>query len=231
MPRKRRFYQPGVPVHVFQRGYNRQPVFFDDEDYLAYLRLLKASADALGCLIHAYVLMTNHVHLLVTPKAENDVSLLFQNIGRHFVPYINKAYQRSGSLWEGRHKGNILESEVYFLTCMRYIEMNPVRAGMVGHAAMYRWSSYAANAQGIDNAIIKPHQLYVGLGKTPEARKVAYRALFATAILPDELELISASLHSGTPLGNDRFKQQIESVLGCSVGFSKRGRPLKNREC
>ncbi len=225
MPRKRRFYLPGVPAHVFQRGYNRQPVFFDDQDYLTYLRFLKASADALGCLVHAYVLMTNHVHLLVTPKAEDDVSLLFQNIGRHFVPYINKTYQRSGSLWEGRHKGNVLESEAYFLACMRYIEMNPVRAGMVRHCAMYRWSSYAANAQGIDNAIIQPHQLYVGLGKTPEARQVAYQALFATSIQSDELELISASLHSGTPLGNERFKQQIESVLGCSVGFNKRGRP------
>ncbi len=230
MPRKRRFYLPGVPVHAFQRGYNRQPIFFDDQDYLAYLRFLKASADALGCLVHAYVLMTNHVHLLVTPKAENDVSLLFQNIGRHFVPYINKTYQRSGSLWEGRHKGNILESEDYFLICMRYIEMNPVRAGMVEHPAQYRWSSYAANAQGVDNAIIQPHQLYVGLDTTPEARQTAYRALFATSIHSDELELIRASLHSGTPLGNDRFKQQIESVVGCRVGFSKRGRPL-NRDC
>jgi len=115
MPRKRRFYLPGVPVHVFQRGYNKQPVFFDDQDYLAYLCFLKASADAPGCLVHAYVLMTNHVHLLVTPKAENDVRLLFQNIGRHFVPYINKTYQRSGSLWKGRHKGNIWNHR--FISC------------------------------------------------------------------------------------------------------------------
>jgi len=226
MPRKRRFYQPGVPVHVFQRGHNREAVFFDDQDYLAYLRFLKASADALGCLIHAYVLMTNHVHLLVSPTAANDISLLFQGIGRHFVPYINKTYQRRGSLWEGRHKGHILASEDYFLTCMRYIEMNPVRTGMVDHPAQYRWSSYAANAQGIDNAIIQPHELYLLLGKSPEARQAAYRGLFEKAINPDELDLVRASLHSGTPLGNDRFKQQIESVIGCTVGFSKRGRPL-----
>ena len=226
MPRKRRFYQPGVPVHVFQRGHNKAAVFFDDQDYLAYLRFLKASADALGCLVHAYVLMTNHVHLLITPMAANDISFLFQGIGRHFVPYINKTYQRRGSLWEGRHKGHILESEDYFLICMRYIEMNPVRAGMVEHPAQYRWSSYAANAQGIDNAIIQPHEVYLSLGKTPEARQAAYRGLFTTAIHPDELELIRASLHSGTPLGNDRFKQQIESVVGSSVGFSQRGRPL-----
>lgn len=226
MPRKRRFYQPGVPVHVFQGGYNREPVFSDDGDYLAYLRFLKASADAHGCLVHAYVLMTNHVHLLVTPKTTDSISLLFQSIGRHFVPYINKTYQRRGSVWEGRHKGNILEPEAYFLICMRYIEMNPVRAGMVEYPAQYRWSSYAANAQGIDNAIIRPHELYLALDKTIETRQAAYRGLFATSIQPDDLELIRASLHSGTPLGNDLFKQQIESVLGCSVGFSKRGRPL-----
>lgn len=229
MPRKRRFYQPGVPVHVFQRGHNRGPVFFDDQDYLAYLRFLKASADALGCLIHAYVLMTNHVHLLVTPRAANDISLLFQGIGRHFVPYINKTYQRRGSLWEGRHKGHILESENYFLICMRYIEMNPVRAGMVEHPAQYRWSSYAANARGIDNAIIQPHELYLSLGKTPEARQAAYQGLFEMTINLDELELICASLHSGTPLGNDRFKRRIESAVGGAVGFSKRGRPLNSK--
>ena len=213
-------------MHVFQRGHNREPVFYDDQDYLAYLRFLKVSADALGCLIHAHVLMTNHVHLLVTPAAANDISSLFQGIGRHFVPYINNAYQRRGSLWEGRHKGHILETEAYFMICMRYIEMNPVRAGMVEHPGQYRWSSYAANAQGIDNAIIQPHELYLSLGKSSEARQAAYRGLFATAINPDELDLIRACLHSGTPLGNDRFKKKIESVVGGTVGFSKRGRPL-----
>ena len=152
------------------------------------------------------------------------ISLLFQGVGRHFVPYINKAYQRRGSLWEGRHKGHILDSEAYYMICMRYIEMNPVRAGMVDHPAQYRWSSYVANAQGIDNAIIRPHELYLSLGKSPEARQAAYRGLFATATNPDELDLIRASLHSGTPLGNDRFIQQIESAVGGTVGFSKRGR-------
>jgi putative transposase len=226
MPRKRRFYQPGVPVHVFQRGHNKEPIFFDEKDYLAYLRFLKASADALKCLIHAYVLMTNHVHLLMTPKASNDISRLLQGIGRRFVPYINKTYQRRGGLWEGRHKGHILEAEDYFLICMRYIELNPVRAGMVEHPAQYRWSSYAANARGIDNAIIQPHKLYLSLGKTPVVRQAAYRELFETPIHSDKLDLIRASLHSGTPLGNDRFKKQIESVIGTSVGYSKRGRPL-----
>jgi putative transposase len=225
MPRKKRFYQPGIPAHVFQRGHNREAVFFDDQDYLAYLRFLKASADALGCVIHAYVLMINHVHLLVTPRTANDIGLLFQGIGRYFVPYMNKTYQRRGTLWEGRHKGHILQSEDYFLVCMRYIEMNPVRAGMVEHPGQYRWSSYAANAQGTDNAILQPHEIYLSLGKTPEARQTAYRSLFSTDANSNELELIRASLHSGTPLGNDRFKRRVESIVGGTVGFSKRGRP------
>lgn len=227
MPRKRRFYLPGLPVHAFQRGHNRQPVFFDDQDYLAYLRFVKAAADSLGCLVHAYVLMTNHVHLLITPKAAKDISLLFQDIGRHYVPYINKTYQRKGSLWEGRHKGHILESERYFLTCMRYIEMNPVRAGMVEQPAQYRWSSYAANAQGIDNAILQPHELYLSLGNSSAERETVYRGLFADVICLDELDLIRSSLHSGTPLGNDRFKQRIESIVGGSVGYNRRGRPSR----
>ncbi len=228
MPRKPRFYQPGMPVHVFQRGHNKEPVFFNDEDYLVYLRLLKESAEACGCLVHAYVLMTNHVHLLVTPESTTAISTLFQSIGRHFVPYMNKAYHRRGSLWEGRHKGNIIESEAYFLSCMRYIEMNPVRAGMVDHPAKYRWSSYASNAQGVDNAIIRMHEQYLALGITPEDRQAAYRGLFAIKTDANELEMIRASLYSGTPLGNECFKKQIEVRTGRKVGVIKPGRPCQS---
>lgn len=173
------------------------------------------------------MLMTNHVHLLVTPGTANAISLLIQDIGRYFVPYINKTYQRRGSLWEGRHKSHILESEVYFLTCMRYIEINPVRAAMVDHPAKCRWSSYAANAQGVSNAVIQPHALYLALGSTPLARQAVYRGLFEKSITPDEIDLIRASLHSGTQLGNDRFKQHIASAIGCTVGFTRRGQPAR----
>jgi putative transposase len=229
MPRKPRFYQPGMPVHAFQRGHNKEPVFFNDEDYLVYLRLLKESAEGCGCLVHAYVLMTNHVHLLVTPESTTAISTLFQSIGRHFVPYMNKAYQRRGSLWEGRHKGNIIESEGYFLSCMRYIEMNPVRAGMVDHPAKYRWSSYAANALGVDNAIIQLHEQYLALGGTPEHRQAAYRGLFAIKTAAHELDMIRASLYSGTPLGNECFKRQIEVMTGRKVGLIKPGRPCQSK--
>lgn len=228
MPRKPRFYQPGIPVHLFQRGHNKEPVFFDDEDYLVYLRFLRESADACGCLVHAYVLMTNHVHLLVTPESSTAISTLFQGIGRHYVPYMNKTYKRRGSLWEGRHKGNIIESEAYFLICMRYIEMNPVRSGMVDHPAKYRWSSYAVNAQGVDNAVIRAHEQYLALGKTSEARQVAYRGLFEIKADADEMEIIRASLSSGTPLGNECFKKQVEAMAGRKVGLIKPGRPRQS---
>ncbi|NOQ36393.1 MAG: transposase [Methylococcaceae bacterium] len=226
MPRKPRFYQAGVPVHAFQRGHNKEAVFFDDEDYLVYLRCLKESSDKYGCHIHAYVLMTNHVHLLLTPEKSDSISLLFQNIGRHFVPYINKTYQRRGSLWEGRHKGNIIDTENYLFACMRYIEMNPVRANMVNHPAKYRWSSYAANSQGIDNAIIHKHPQYQALALTPAEQQQAYQALFDVKTDKEELELIRSSLHSGTPLGSDKFKQQIEISLGRKVGKNTKGRPI-----
>ena len=199
-------------------------------NYIKYSWVLNwelLTSDALGCLIHAYVLMTNHVHLLATPKAPNDISLLFQGIGRHFVPYINKTYQRRGSLWEGRYKSNLIDAEDYFLICMRYIEMNPVRAGMVDHPENYRWSSYATNALGMDNAVVKPHPLYLALGNNAETRLTAYQELFAQAKPEPGLESIRTSLHSGTPLGSDCFKTQVEAALGCSVGYGKRGRPKK----
>jgi putative transposase len=227
MPRKPRFYQPSLPVHVFQRGHNKEPIFFETEDYLTYLRILKESAEACGCLIHTYVLMTNHVHLLVTPESSTAISTLFQSIGRHYVPYINKTYQRKGSLWEGRHKGNIIESEAYFLICMRYIEMNPVRAGMVDHPAKYRWSSYAANAQGIDNTVIQFHEQYLALGNNPESRQSGYCGLFEITADADELTIIRASLSSGTPLGNACFKKQIEVMTGRKIGLIKPGRPCQ----
>ncbi|MDX8380293.1 MAG: transposase [Gallionella sp.] len=139
MPRKPRFYLPGAPVHAVQRGHNRSAVFFDDLDYLEYLSCLKRAADDCDCKIHAYVLMTNHVHLLLTPKCADSLGRLFQSLGRHYVRYVNETYHRHGGLWAGRYKCNVIESQVYFLSCMRYIEMNLVRAGLVEHLAKYRW--------------------------------------------------------------------------------------------
>lgn len=230
MPRKPRFYLPELPVHVFQRGHNKEPVFFDDEDYLVYLRYLKAAADQFDCAIHAYVLMTNHVHFLLTPQATNSISLLFQGVGRHYVPYINKRYGRRGSLWEGRHKSCVIGSERYFLACMRYIECNPVRAGMVEHPTQYRWSSYASNALGSENAVLKAHAIYASLGDSAILRARNYKALFDDLPTAVDLDMIRSSLHSGTPIGNDKFKAHIALATGFKVGFAKVGRPKKSLE-
>ena len=227
MPRKPRFYMPGVPVHAVQRGHNKSATFFDDFDYLEYLRCLKQASDSCGCAIHAYVLMTNHVHLLMTPEDPASVSRLFQGLGRHYVRYINETYGLRGSLWEGRYKSTIVQTQTYLLTCQRYIEMNPVRAGLVDHPAKYRWSSYSANALGGSNSILSKHAEYQLLGRSPEDRVSTYKRFFDTALGGDEIALQRSALQTGTPLGNDRFRSQIEAVSGRKVGFLRRGRPKK----
>lgn len=227
MPRKPRFYMPGAPVHALQRGHNKSAVFFDDFDYLEYLRCLKQASDACGCAVHAYVLMTNHVHLLMTPEDPASISRLFQGLGRHYVRYINETYDRRGSLWEGRYKSTIVQSQTHLLTCQRYIEMNPVRAGMVDHPAKYRWSSYSANALGVSNSILSKHTEYQLLGRSPEDRQSAYGGLFDTTLGVEEIELHRTALQTGTPLGNDRFRARIEAVSGRKIGFLRRGRPKK----
>ncbi len=227
MPRKPRFFLPRVPVHVVQRGHNRSAVFFDDFDYLEYLRCLKQAVDSCGCAVHAYVLMTNHIHILLTPERKDSVGCLFQSIGRHYVRYINSTYQRHGGLWEGRYKANIIDSQRYLFSCMRYIELNPVRAGMVSHPAEYRWSSYAANALGTSNAILSAQYEYTKLGSTADERQSVYRGLIGRDKCTDDLEILRSALQTGTPIGNDKFIAEIETTLGVKVGFAHPGRPRK----
>jgi len=225
MSRKPRFFIPGVPIHAIQRGNNRQAIFFEQADYRWYLNWLKVAADKYHCQIHAYVLMTNHVHLLVTPGNSDSLGRLFQYVGRYYVSYINKTYGRTGTLWEGRYKANIIDQESYLLNCYRYIELNPVRAGMVDIPENYPWSSYRVNAlQGVDS-LLRPHQIYLQMGKIESVRKLAYRNLFKTDLDITVLDDFRACLQSGTPLGSEKFKDKIESVLKTSVGQVKRGRP------
>lgn len=227
MPRKPRFYLPGVPAHIVQRGNNRQPVFFSHKDYEAYLRWLKEACERHGCVIHAYVLMTNHVHLLMTPEQQDSISRVIQFVGRNYVTYINNLYGRSGTLWEGRHKGNVIEDSTYLLVCMRYIELNPVRAGMTETPGEYRWSSYLDNAFGKKRGLLTRHRLYSKLGNTDEARQHAYRELFSNTLESNQLHQLRAAVQTGTPLGNDRFREQIERTTGVRPGQLRRGRPSK----
>ena len=225
MPRKPRFYLPAAPAHIVQRGNCRQATFFADEDCLTYLGWLRDGSRLHGCAVHAYVLMTNHVHLLVTPQQADSISKLIQFVGRHYVTYVNHRYAKSGTLWEGRHKGSVISSDDYLLACMRYIELNPVRAGMVAAPGDYRWSSHCANASGDPDDGLTPHPLYRGLGQTAPSRGHAYRELFRTALDPEQIHAIRTTVQTGTPLGNARFKQQIERTLQRRVGQARRGRP------
>jgi len=182
MARLPRLNLPGIPQHVIQRGNNRHVCFYTEQDYTVYLSKLKEYSEKYQVAVHSYVLMTNHVHLLMTPEEGNGVSKLIQSLGRYYVRYVNKTHGRTGTLWEGRYKSTLVDSENYFLTVSRYIELNPVRADMVGHPGEYPWSSYQKNAMGKLIKLITPHFCYQSLGKNDEERQTAYKALFQQMI-------------------------------------------------
>ncbi len=225
MARKRRIALAGVPQHVIQRGNNRQACFYSEMDYRFYLDSLKKAADKFNCAVHAYVLMTNHVHLLVTEQAQYGISQMMQSVGRRYVRYINNTCQRTGTLWEGRYKSSLVQDEHYLLTCYRYIELNPVRAMMVEAPGDYKWSSYHFNAYGRCDEIISPHKQYQALGKDKEQCRHQYRELFRYHVDDDLLHDIRDSLNHGWPLGNERFKEEIEHTLQRRVRPGKSGRP------
>ncbi len=225
MSRKTRFVITGVPQHVIQRGHNREPCFYSNEDYFQYLDNLREAAIKNGAAIHAYVLMTNHVHILVTPAQPHSISHMMQDLGRKYVRYINYTYKRSGTLWEGRYKAGLVDSEAYLLTCMRYIELNPVRACMVEHPDEYRWSSYRANAKGITNPLIQHHPVYSALGEEGLHQQHAYRELFLNSIDSDSIHSIRETLNQELVLGREDFKNKIEQMIKRQVRPGKSGRP------
>ncbi|MFV2030931.1 MAG: transposase [Gammaproteobacteria bacterium] len=225
MARKPRFNLPGVPQHVVQRGNNREPCFYAVDDYKRYLDDLHHAAFKNQVAIHAYVLMTNHVHLLATPGQAYGITHLMQDLGRKYVRYINHTYRRSGTLWEGRYKASLVDSEVYLLTCMRYIEMNPVRAGMVDSPGDYRWSSYMRNAQGKYDNVIKDHPVYQLLGITESDQRRAYRELFRHHLDDTQVHAVRDALSQELVLGKDDFKDKIEQMLKRQTRPGKPGRP------
>lgn len=227
MPRRPRVILPDIPQHIIQRGNNRTACFYADEDYRNYLDWLKEYAHKTECRIHAYVLMTNHVHLLVSASKAESVGTMMKMLGQRYVQYINRTYRRSGTLWEGRYKSCPTQAETYLLACQRYIELNPVRAGMVEHPAEYRWSSYAANAQGAIEAILTPHELYNRLGPDDVSRQSAYRELFRHQLDPRLVDEIRQATNGNFALGNTAFTQQIADALGRRVHRGKAGRPSK----
>ena len=227
MARRPRFALPGLPQHVIQRGNNRQAAFYTDEDRLFYLECLGDAARKYGCLVHAYVLMTNHVHLLATPLETLALSRTMQHLGRRYVRYVNDRYRRSGTLWEDRFKASLVDTEPYFLRCSCYIEFNPVRAKIVVRPEDYRWSSHRHLGFGTYDALVCPHQEYERLGSSPDERQAAYRALFATELSASELGRIRTTVNQGRPLGSDRFTSEIERALKRAASPPKRGRPTQ----
>ena len=201
MPRCARAIVPGVALHVIQRGNNRGICFFADGDRLAYLRYLHKFSLEAGCAVHAYCLMTNHVHMLLTPKAANACAVLMKSLGQHYVQYVNRVHDRTGTLWEGRYRSCLAESERYVLACYRYIELNPVRAGLVAHPRDYLWSSYRANAQGRKDSVLVPHAAFLGLGDDFQHSRHAYCDLIDSTLDPILVQEIRSATRNGHRLG------------------------------
>ena len=225
MPRKPRFFLPNVPNHIVQRGKNHDPVFFEPSDYYFYLDKLREALIKYDCSLHSYALMTNHIHLLMSSKDKSGISHVMQYVGRFYVPYINHKYQLSGSIWEGRFKSNLIESERYLLTCMRYIEENPVRANMVNHPKDYLFSSYACNALGQENVIVSEHEVFSRLSDDKIKRHKFYQQLFNSSLQEGDMNQIRLGYQSGTPIGSKSFNEKIENITGRKLGKLARGRP------
>ena len=225
MPRRARIAVPGIAWHIIQRGNNRSACLYAEEDFRKYLDILRDQAKQHGCAVHAYALMTNHGHLLVTPERTDSASSMMKHLGQRYVQYVNRVYRRTGTLWEGRFRSCLAQHDGYVLACYRYIELNPIRAAMVEHPADYPWSSFRANAQGNADAVVTPHADYVALAREPAARRRAYRQLFRAHMDSGLIDEIRAATNGNFVLGNDRFKDEVAGMLKRRVVRGKPGRP------
>ncbi|MET0322391.1 MAG: transposase [Duganella sp.] len=230
MARLPRLIVPHQPHHVIQSGNNDQPVFHDADDYQAFLGWLRAAAKTYKVQIHAYVLMPNHLHLLLTPSDEGGLGQMMQWIGRYYVPYFNHKHGRSGTLWNGRYKTSLIDADAYFMLCSRYIESNPVRNGLAARHEDYPWSSYCHHAGIRSDGLIVDHPKFWELGNTPFQREAAYVALFELPIGAEDITRIGHALLKGWPLGSDTFKTALQNQVKRRVLPAKRGRPLKIKQ-
>lgn len=226
MPRKPRVSPVDVPQHIIQRGNNRNVCFASEQDFKAYVNWLKEYSLKYGVEIHAWVFMTNHIHLLCTPRAQGSISQMMQALGRQYVRYFNFTYKRTGTLWEGRYKSSLVQEEGYLLHLYRYIELNPVRAKMVAQPAEYRWSSHQINALGKNSDLCTAHPIYLALGSSKIKRLARYRSLFKEYLNSRLLTDIRENTNSCLAIGNDKFKHEIERLTGRKMSKGKRGRPL-----
>lgn len=227
MARLARLTAPGLAHHLIQRGNNRQSIFVDETDCVRYLDDLAELAARHGAAVHAYVLMPNHVHLLLTPVAGDTLARVMQSLGRRYVRWFNVRHGRTGTLWEGRYRSAVVETDRYLLACMRYIEMNPVRAGLVEAPAGYRWSSHRHQLGQTVDQLITEHAVYWALGNTPFERQLAYRRLFEPGFPDAETEAIRRATHRGWALGERAFISEIAVMSGRRAEPLRRGRPTK----
>lgn len=209
MPRHARFVVPEVALHIVQRGHNRRDCFLEQTDYLVYLSNLRELAPKSGCPLHAYCLMTNHVHLLVTPSSPQACALLMRRQGQRYVQYFNRRYGRSGTLWEGRYRSSLIQSATYLMRTYRYIERNPVRAGMAASPCDYPWSSHAGNCGRAENKLLTPRPEYLSLGTDERSRLTAYEAFVAIPDEPGFLLAIRDATNGGFALVDESFKSQL----------------------
>jgi putative transposase len=229
MARQPRVAIAGFPHHVVQRGNNRQEIFRDAADCERFLALLGELAVAHRTAVHAYTLMPNHVHLLVTPVEALSLSRLMQALGRSYVRWFNTRHGRSGTLWEGRFRASVIESERYLFSCCRYIELNPVRAGLVVDPAQYRWSSHAHHIGLRTEPLIEEHPLVWSLGNTPFDRQAAYRRLFDQAPVESEVDLLRSAIQGGWAVGGEQFRSAVSEIAGRRLTRRPRGRPTTSR--
>ena len=229
MPRRARLAIPDVPLHVTQRGNNRCACFMGASDRLVYMDLLVEHLGGHGIALHAYVLMTNHVHLLLTPPAADALGNAMRHVNQRYAQYFNRRYQRTGTLWEGRPHSCLVDAGPYLFTCYRYVENNPVRAGMVRGPEAYPWSSHRANALGARDPLVTPHPLVVALGRSDDERRQEYRRLFSEDDKPEVIENLRRMTASGLALGRESFTTAAASALGLPTARGKPGRPPRRR--
>lgn len=233
MPRSPRYHIDHVPLHIIQRGHNRERCFFTEADYQRYLVYLHEALTEADCTLHAYVLMTNHVHLLLTPRNAQAVPAAIMSLGRRYVQHVNRTYQRTGTLWDSRYKSSLVQSNRYLLACQRYIELNPVRAGIVRDPAEYPWSSYRVHAFGKQGDIVTPHALYLATGRDGPERQLAYRRLFEKDQDPAAVGDIRLAAAQSLPVGDKPFCEAVEVAVearrkvGGGSGTARKNQPLR----
>lgn len=230
MARRPRLFIANFPYHIIQRGNNKNPIFFNDKDYLFFLKVLKEAKTKHPCYLYAYCLMPNHFHFILEPKEKENISFLMKLLGAKFVRYINRTYRRSGTLWEGRFRCSLIDKEAYFLSCLRYIETNPLRAGLAKSPDLYRWSSYHFRAFGEKSSLLDLDAWYDSLSIDPLERQLTYRQFINSSASETEYSLIREMTNKNAIIGDQSFIHKLENILNITINFRSPGRPIKSRK-